>query len=164
MGKGAFYLTWGGGCRLGLCIVSIAITIHLGYGQYIKESIGPLALAPPVDGEPDRGKLDEEYRNKKCSLCNRHLVLSGEQWKPFMDFDDKSVLMPGSLMLNVIEYLQKSLNFTWELRRPPDQGWGHRYENGSWSGMIGMLLANEIDIAIGKLIHANVMFTFKILV
>ena len=69
-----------------------------------------------------------------------------------MDFDVDMVLLPGSIMLEVIEYLQKSFNFTWELRRPPDQGWGHSYENGSWSGMIGMLLANEIDIAVGKLI------------
>ena len=67
-----------------------------------------------------------------------------------MAFDENSVLLKGSIMRHVIEYLQKSLNFTWELRRPPDAGWGHRYENGSWSGMIGMLLANEIDIAVGE--------------
>lgn len=136
--------------QMSFCIISIAITFHLGCAQYIKESIGPLSLGPPVDGERDRAKLEEEYGQKGCSLCNRHLVLSGEQWKPFMDFDEDSVLLPGSIMLEVIEYLQKYFNFTWELRRPPDHGWGHRYENGSWSGMIGMLLANEIDMAIGK--------------
>ena len=140
----------GGGCPKTLCIIFFALTLPCGHGQYIHESIGPLSVAPPVDGERDRGKLEEAYRHERCSLCNRHLVLSGEQWKPFMDFDENSVLLPGSLMLNVIEYLQKSLNFTWELRRPPDQGWGHQYENGSWSGMIGMLIAKEIDVAVGK--------------
>ena len=140
-------LSWG--C---LCITLLAITWHYGQAQYIKNSVGPLSSIPPSDGKRDRGKLEAEYRHKKCSLCDRHLVLSGEQWKPFMDFDKDSVLLPGSLMLNVIEHLKKSLNFTWELRRPPDQGWGHQYENGSWSGMIGMLLANEIDFAVGKII------------
>ena len=74
-----------------------------------------------------------------------------------MDFDETSVVLPGSIMLNVIEYLQKSLNFTWELKRPPDQLWGHQYENGSWSGMIGMLLAKEIDFAVGKTTCGNVV-------
>ena len=135
---------------LAILFMIVTFSLHLGYTQYIKESVGPLSLAAPIDGETDRQKVEEEFRNKSCTLCNRHLVLSGEQWKPFMDFDDSSVLLQGSLMLHVIEYLQKSLNFTWELRRPPDAGWGHRYENGSWSGMIGMLLANEIDIAVGE--------------
>ena len=138
--------------QIKFCIISIALSSHLGWTHYIKKSIGPLSRSPPVDGERDRAKLEYDYRQKSCSLCHRHLVLAGDQWKPFMDFDEDSVLLPGSIMLQVIEYLQKSLNFTWELRRPPDQVWGHKYENGSWSGMIGMLLANEIDFAVGRLL------------
>ena len=146
-------------CAVGFVLVYLAsnLAVGLGHGQYIQESVGPLSLASPIDGERDRARLEEEYRHEKCSLCNRHLVLSGEKWKPFADFDENSVLLPGSIMLNVIEYLQKSLNFTWELRRPPDQLWGHQYENGSWSGMIGMLLAKEIDFAVGKTTHDNVV-------
>ena len=154
---GMKYISSSWGCKISFCLTLLAITWHHGQGQYIKSSVGPLSSRAPADGKRDRGKLEAEYRYEDCSLCNRHLVLSGEQWKPFMDFDKDSVLLPGSLMLNVIEYLQKSLNFTWELRRPPDQGWGHQYENGSWSGMIGMLLAKEIDFAVGKTTHGNVV-------
>ena len=145
--------------QIHLCCNLVALTSQMGWAHYIKDSIGPLSLIPPADGERDRGKMEEKFRQTNCSLCNRHLVLSGEQWKPFMDFDDDSVLLPGSIMLEVVEYLQKSLNFTWELRRPEDQGWGHRYGNGSWSGMIGMLLANEIDFAVGK---ATIFFIISI--
>ena len=148
--------------KMRLCLTSLAMTWHYAQGQYIT-SFGPLSLSAPADGKRDRGKLEAQYKHKKCSLCNRHLVLSGEQWKPFMDFDMDSVLLPGSLMLNVIEHLQKSFNFTWELRRPPDQGWGHQYENGSWSGMIGMLLANEIDFAVGKTTPSNINGFWKCL-
>ena len=139
-------------------LIFMTFLLHLGCAQYFKESVGPLAESPPLDGERNRSKLEEEYRHKKCSLCNRHLVLSGEQWKPFMDFDENSVLLKGSIMRHVIEYLQKSLNFTWELRRPPDAGWGHDYGNGTWSGMIGMLMANEIDIAVGEFIVLNFQY------
>ena len=158
MGGGGSNFSLSCGWKASFCLTLLAITWHYGQGQYIKDSVGALSSSAPADGKRDRGKLEEEYRHKKCSLCNRHLVLSGEQWKPFMNFDKDSVLLPGSLMLNVIEYLQKSLNFTWELRRPPDQGWGHQYENGSWSGMIGMLLANEIDFAVGKTTPSNIVF------
>ena len=63
-----------------------------------------------------------------------------------MHFDENSVLLKVSIMLHAIEYLHKSLNFTWEMIRPPDQGWGHDYGNGIWSRMIGKLMANEISV------------------
>ena len=49
--------------------------------------------------------------------------------------------------MQIMEHLQKSYNFTWELRRPLDGGWGHMYKNGSWSGKIGMVVNNEVDFA-----------------
>ena len=44
---------------------------HGGYAQYMKEFVGPLSLVPPLDKELDRAKLENDYRNMSCALCNR---------------------------------------------------------------------------------------------
>ena len=135
-----------------LAIISFLIMLHFhcGYAQYMKEFVGPLSLVPPLDGELDRGKVEEDYRNKSgCLLCNRHLVLAGEHYMPFSAYDENSVLIDG-IQLKIVEHLQKAYNFTWEVRRPLDGGWGHMYKNGSWSGKIGMVVNNEVDFAMGK--------------
>ena len=43
--------------------------------------------------------------------------------------------------------LQDVLNFTYNLSPPPDGAWGNMLEDGSWNGMIGQLMRDEIDIA-----------------
>ncbi|KAA0198503.1 Ionotropic receptor 142, partial [Hyalella azteca] len=37
----------------------------------------------------------------------------------------------------------------YELTRPPDGAWGQLADDGSWSGMIGMLARKEVDLALG---------------
>ena len=38
------------------------------------------------------------------------------------------------------------MNFTYEMTKPPDKQWGAIKSDGTWSGMIGMLIRKEIDI------------------
>ena len=45
--------------------------------------------------------------------------------------------------------MQKSLNFTFEIRRPPYGAWGFTYPNGTLGGMVGMVNRSEVDFAIG---------------
>ena len=40
------------------------------------------------------------------------------------------------------------MNFTYDVRQPPDKSYGVIKENGSWSGIIGMLQRKEIDIGL----------------
>ena len=135
--------------NLSLTFIMIILYSHCGYAQYMKEFVGPLSLLPPLDKELDRGKVENDYRNVSCALCNRHLVIAGEHYMPFTAIDEFSVLYEG-IQMKIMEHLQKSYNFTWELRRPLDGGWGHMYKNGSWSGKIGMVVNNQVDFAMGK--------------
>ena len=41
---------------------------------------------------------------------------------------------------------QQILNFTYDLTQPPDGQWGAIQPDGSWSGLVGMLMRGEIDI------------------
>ena len=41
---------------------------------------------------------------------------------------------------------QQIMNFTYDLTQPPDGQWGAIQPDGSWSGLVGMLMRGEIDI------------------
>ncbi|KAG7162336.1 Glutamate receptor U1-like 7, partial [Homarus americanus] len=49
----------------------------------------------------------------------------------------------------LVDYLAKAHNFSYTYMRPPDGSWGHLNENGSWSGMVGMVVRKEADLASG---------------
>ncbi|GIX99139.1 lig_chan-Glu_bd domain-containing protein [Caerostris darwini] len=54
------------------------------------------------------------------------------------------------LEANLINFLSSRLGFEYQLFLPEDKAWG-RFENGKWTGMVGMILRNETDIALGDL-------------
>nr|XP_053636401.1 LOW QUALITY PROTEIN: probable glutamate receptor [Cherax quadricarinatus] len=58
------------------------------------------------------------------------------------------VQFQGSLV-KMIEYLSGALNFTYSFMRPPDSVWGVRLNNGSWTGMMGMVVREEVTISAG---------------
>ncbi|XP_068250122.1 probable glutamate receptor [Palaemon carinicauda] len=71
--------------------------------------------------------------------------------------ENKDNLFRGPMLGFVDDILTTSMNFTYTLRRPPDGAFGYSFPNGSWSGMIGLLVRKEIDFAIGpfNLIYAR---------
>ncbi|XP_053626541.1 probable glutamate receptor [Cherax quadricarinatus] len=54
----------------------------------------------------------------------------------------------GSLP-QMIDQLSKVMNFTYSFVRPPDGVWGVKLKNGSWSGMVGMVMREEVSIGAG---------------
>ncbi|XP_064099392.1 glutamate receptor ionotropic, delta-1-like [Macrobrachium nipponense] len=52
-------------------------------------------------------------------------------------------------MLITLEILARSMNFTYRMVRPPDMSWGYQLPDGSWVGMVGMVLRKEVDMALG---------------
>ena len=38
------------------------------------------------------------------------------------------------------------MNFTYTVKKPKDDAWGSRDENGSWTGMVGSLVRKECDV------------------
>ena len=84
------------------------------------------------------------------SIRNSHLVLAAKEGA-FFKSNGNSASEPfrGPIWM-ILKYLQEALNFTFELRRPPDGTVGYIYENGSWSGMIGMINRSVVDFGIGS--------------
>ncbi|KAL7640260.1 UNVERIFIED_CONTAM: hypothetical protein RMT77_009674 [Armadillidium vulgare] len=79
------------------------------------------------------------------------LRVAVEEWIPHVKLNvtpDGKVQIFGPLA-NLLEALATSLQFQYKLSRPPDGGWGIPNNDGSWSGMIGMVQRNEADFALG---------------
>ena len=52
------------------------------------------------------------------------------------------------MMVDVLYYLKRVLNFTVELKQ--SNGYGSLLGNGTWTGGIGMILAGDADFAINE--------------
>ena len=56
--------------------------------------------------------------------------------------------------VDILNDLQSQLNFTYESVSPQKGKWGWKLKNGSWSGLVGMLLDKKIDMtAVGTLVN-----------
>ncbi|KAG7155580.1 Glutamate receptor 1-like 9 [Homarus americanus] len=71
-----------------------------------------------------------------------HLVVGAEQWVPWLRITEDPYtghLTYSGIMFNLLVALSRTMNFTYEVRRPEDGLWGVGFPNGSWSGMLGMV-------------------------
>ncbi|XP_071526298.1 glutamate receptor U1-like [Panulirus ornatus] len=58
-------------------------------------------------------------------------------------------------MANLLTVLTQKLNFTYTLVEPDDRAWGTKLPNGSWTGMLGLVSRQEVDIALGPFGHTE---------
>lgn len=61
----------------------------------------------------------------------------------------KSLIISGGLEAEYVKTLSTSLRFDVKVLSPADGEWGRELPNGSWTGLVGMVLRNESDIALG---------------
>ena len=66
----------------------------------------------------------------------------------FLKYDgsNKSVIGGGGYFIEPVYYLAKKLNFTPKFLASIDDKWGGKDINGTWNGMVGMLVKDEADI------------------
>lgn len=85
----------------------------------------------------------------QCQNGDCHLRIAVEEFKPWLTIHNDSTTGVGP-MITMVEYIMKSLNMSYTLQRPADHKLG-RFVNGNWTGMVGMLQNNEVDLATGPL-------------
>ncbi|XP_068231750.1 glutamate receptor ionotropic, kainate glr-3-like [Palaemon carinicauda] len=51
---------------------------------------------------------------------------------------------------NILNILAEGYNFTYVLTQPSDLSWGAKFNNGTWSGMVGQVHRKEADMALGS--------------
>ncbi|KAG7173506.1 Glutamate receptor ionotropic, delta-1-like 30 [Homarus americanus] len=76
------------------------------------------------------------------------------EWKPSVFYQrakNGTVLLRYGIDIGVVKTLAQVLNFTIQFVEPPEgQHWGYEV-NGSWTGMVGMLSKNEVDMGMVNL-------------
>ena len=63
--------------------------------------------------------------------------------------EDGVLVINGGLDAEYIKTLSTSLRFKLDVVLTADGEWGRELSNGSWTGLVGMVLRNESDIALG---------------
>ena len=69
-----------------------------------------------------------------------HLRLASNMLAPWVSIHTNDTKDCYGIQCNLIKYLARSLNFTFELIE--EQGHGHRMRNGTWRGMVARFFKN----------------------
>ncbi|XP_071525276.1 probable glutamate receptor [Panulirus ornatus] len=79
------------------------------------------------------------------------LVVSAVHWPPHIEVeeDGDGRLAVAGPVANVLNILAHSFNFTYRIVTPDDGSWGATLPNGTWSGMVGQVSRQEVDVALG---------------
>ncbi|ROT69475.1 olfactory ionotropic receptor IR4 [Penaeus vannamei] len=79
------------------------------------------------------------------------VVVAAEQWVPhvLMRQGETGNLTASGPMINLLDMMSRSINFTYRLVRPSDGSWGAPLPNGSWSGMVGVVQREAADMGLG---------------
>ncbi|KAK7480358.1 hypothetical protein BaRGS_00028405 [Batillaria attramentaria] len=62
--------------------------------------------------------------------------------------------LPGGyvgICVDLLNQLKASLNFSYEWTEPADQEWGRMTENNTWTGLVGLLERQEVDLVVAPL-------------
>ncbi|XP_045027053.1 probable glutamate receptor isoform X3 [Daphnia magna] len=85
-------------------------------------------------------------------LNGKHLRLTSLERPPFVIFERDSygsVIAYKGYCYEIINALQETYNFTYEVVLPGDKSYGKIMPNGSWDGMLGLILKQDADIGLG---------------
>ena len=86
-------------------------------------------------------------------LRNKHLIVEGELWYPFLYFDrdeDGNTSNHKGILWDLLLFMQKAKNFTFTFVSEADYEWGQCHSMNDSTGMIGMVTRKEVDFALGK--------------
>ena len=94
----------------------------------------------------------EVFAITQKSLSDQNIRIAAEWWDPFLSIgeDTEGHAIYGGVMWELVKFMQRARNFTFEIYRPSDGEWGGCNENNECTGMIGMVSRNEVDFALGK--------------
>ena len=90
----------------------------------------------------------------KEGLRNKHLVIEGEYWDPFLMYETDAnwTAIEGTyygVMWDLLMFMQQARNFTFEIVSVANYVWGSCHEVDNCTGMIGMVNRKEVDFALG---------------
>ncbi|XP_033761104.1 glutamate receptor-like [Pecten maximus] len=91
----------------------------------------------------------EIFPNVDFHFNGREFLTTTNWWPPFMDrYEVNGTRVYFGFCQDLLDELASQLNFTYVMTEPADKEWGFMRDNGSWTGMIGELQREEVDMMI----------------
>ncbi|XP_069104060.1 uncharacterized protein [Argopecten irradians] len=89
------------------------------------------------------------FPNVNFHFNGREFLTTTNWWPPFMDrYEVNGTRVYFGFCQDMLDELASQLNFTYVMTEPADKEWGFMLDNGSWTGMIGELQREEVDMMI----------------
>ncbi|XP_064102846.1 glutamate receptor ionotropic, kainate 2-like [Macrobrachium nipponense] len=84
------------------------------------------------------------------------MIVAGNKLLPHLEIQEvvkesgrgREFLFSGPMIM-LLQILATNINFTYSLVQSSDGSWGFLFPNGTWNGIIGMILKKEVDFALG---------------
>ncbi|XP_067671610.1 probable glutamate receptor [Haliotis asinina] len=87
------------------------------------------------------------FPNTRYGLNGRKLIVVALEWKPFSVKERGSdVIDYSGISGEYMDYLSIRFNFSYRYTEPQDNLWGHKSEDGNWTGIVGVLQREEADM------------------
>ncbi|XP_050697659.1 ionotropic receptor 21a-like [Eriocheir sinensis] len=100
------------------------------------------------------------YQDRLTDLKGARLKAVTFEWAPSVFYyrdSAGSVVFRYGTDIGVLDTIARVMNFSVEYEEPPlGEWWGREEENGNWSGMMGRLARNEVDIGLVDLYVTHV--------
>ncbi|GFO49258.1 glutamate receptor [Plakobranchus ocellatus] len=93
------------------------------------------------------------FPNIKFGFNRRLFVVTTTPWTPYVYRHvtaDGTVTFSG-FCIDMAAELSRSLNFTIQWTEPPDGYWGNDEGNGTWNGMVGQVVRQEVDMIVAPM-------------
>ena len=95
--------------------------------------------------------MNMSYASKEMS--NKHFRIAAYEWEPYVSLDkapNGTYELGGGVLVNFFKFMQRARNFTYTIVREPNGIWGNCVGKQNCTGMIGMVLRDEVDFALGS--------------
>ncbi|XP_071131796.1 glutamate receptor 4-like [Mytilus edulis] len=91
------------------------------------------------------------FGNEFIDFNNATLKVAALPLDPFVFFniDDNNQTTYSGFCIDILDQLALKFNFNYEIVSPADNAYGSLEDDGTWNGMVGMVMSNDADFAAG---------------
>ncbi|KAK8384916.1 hypothetical protein O3P69_014465 [Scylla paramamosain] len=115
---------------------------------------GRLTLAPDVALFPDKFSVFSSAPALTAAI--EVLPHNRISWLEDPDVPSGRRLLYSGYVDNIVRHFAKALNFTYRYVLSPERTFGTRLPDGSWTGLMGMVVREEVDFSPGPFINSLV--------
>ncbi|XP_076073239.1 glutamate receptor 4-like isoform X1 [Mytilus galloprovincialis] len=90
------------------------------------------------------------FGNDFTDFGNKTLTIATKPIKPFVIFtDNNGTIEYSGFCIDILNELARHFKFNYKIVGPPDGMYGGLNSDGTWNGMVGMVMRGDVDFAIG---------------